>query len=204
MKRPLNRFRSTIRKALIAYFLAAQLAGCGRYGPPLPPEALSPKGIKELKTSADGSGLTMSWESPDTDRRAQELKSLDGYSVYRKEIKEKSDVVDPDVTYELVGSVVDTSVTERERLRDEAKAAGKLSHRVHVDKALTQFQFSDRGLTPGHTYVYKIIPTNQGGVEGEVKQLVKILFRGETSEISLLDNKQLEDELVLEDPTDES
>lgn len=165
------------------------LVGCGRYAPPLAPEALAPQAVEDLQTTAANDGIRFAWTSSRHDVRGKDLKSIDGYRIYRKEIVNKSDVVDPDVEYQLLTTVEDKHVEDLKVKREQAKKEGKISRRVSPDPALTKFDFLDSTLQTEHTYIYKFIPINQGGVEGGLpKKLIKVLFRGDQSEVTEIDN----------------
>ena len=48
---------------------------------------------------------------------------------------------------------------------------------------MMKFTFTDATPVNGKTYVYQIVPQNQGGVEGQVGQIVKVVFQGEKSPV---------------------
>lgn len=162
-------------------------SGCGRYGPPVPPEAVAPAQVETLKVSAVAEGVRFSWNSPQSDRRGESLKSLDGYRVYRKSIEKPSDVTDSNIEFTLLGTLEDTHLEALEQARAEARAAGRPAHRARVDAKLTTFEFLDKEVAPGSTYIYKVVPFNQGDVESEAFRLVRVLWRGDSSEISSVD-----------------
>ena len=176
-----------IRSWLAAGMFAVLLiAGCGKYASPRPPEDFSPAEVKELQVLPGLEGITFTWEAPDQDLRGKELKSIDGYRIYRKEIVKDSEILDTDVEYELLATVTDTHLEELERLREAAREAGKPTRRIKVDDTLIKFQFTDITVQAGKQYVYQLIPVNQGDVEGSYTKLVRVLFRGEASEITII------------------
>jgi hypothetical protein len=170
------------------------LAACGRFGPPLPPEALAPKAVEDLTAVARPQGVSFAWSAPDRDRRSRELKFIDGYRIQRKELSERGDETNPDVVFEDVGFVKDNHVEVREELRKEARAQGKVGRRIQAPKEATQFTFKDTKAEVGKTYMYQILPENQGGVKGVVNQIVKVAFRGDKSDVRILDSGELEEE----------
>ena len=167
------------------------LARCGRFAAPFPPEKIAPQAVNELVAQGTEKGILLTWRTPDNDRRDKPLRFMDGYSVYRKPIVNPKDVTDQDIEFELRGELVDKAVTDRQLRKDQAKELGGISRRVKLDPILSALRFEDGPLDRGKTYLYKIVPTNQGGVEGEVKQFVSITFRGLESDISLVSAKQL-------------
>jgi len=178
-----------IRKLAVIAILC--LVGCGRYGPPLAPEVLAPQAVSDLQTTAQVDGIHFAWSASNHDVRGRDLKSIDGYRIYRKEIVKKSDVVDPDVEYKLLTTIEDKHVIDLKKKQEGAKKEGKISRRVKADPTLTKFDYLDSDLQPEHTYVYKILPINQGGVEGgKPKKLVKVLYRKDQSEVSEIENSE--------------
>lgn len=174
-----------IRGAVL--FLAAAVCACGRMGMPLPPEDLSPQAVQDLTVVPGLEGVEFQWRAPQRDQRGRPLTEIDGYQIYRKSIARRSDILDPAVEFALVASIPDTHLEVLDELREQAKREGRISRKESVPEEITRFRFTDRALKPGQSYVYKIVPINQGGAEGEVLSLIKVDFRGETSEISLLE-----------------
>ncbi len=187
--------RKSLTPALALVILS--LTACGKYAPPIPPELLSPRSVESLEATADVEGVMFRWRSPETDLRSEELKTMDGYRIYRKELVKPAAVVDEEIPFDLIGGIPDTHVLIRDNLREEARKTGKPSHRVTVDSSLTKFEFRDTQAQSGATYLYKIVPYNQGDVEGETANLVKVAFRGDASHISLMPYSSLNDETFL-------
>ncbi|MDC0358178.1 hypothetical protein OAO01_05120 [Oligoflexia bacterium] len=170
-------------------------SACGRLGPPLPPEAFSPQAVQYLETFPELHAVRFAWESPGGDLRGQELESMDGYRIYRRELLKEADLVEDEDEFEIITSVEDKHVKVREELRDAAKLAGKPARNISAEPALKIFEYTDSDVQPGKTYLYKIVPFNQDDVEGQVLQLVRVLFRGESSEIAILEQDAFEDVL---------
>lgn len=164
------------------------LLGCGRYGPPLPPESLAPNEVENLEVLPATNSITFRWRAPENDIRGKELKSLDAYRIFRKEIESSSDILDDDIEELAVGTVPDLHIEERDRLREEARAANQPTHRISVPSELKEFEYQDQDLVPGKTYIYRVVPVNQGGVEGERWRVVQVIFRGEASVVTFLDD----------------
>ncbi len=162
--------------------------GCGRYAPPLTPELLAPRPVGDLLIKPLSDGINFSWSSPRSDARGKELKTMSGYRVYRKLIKEQSDIVNTKKQFEILAEVPDTHVAERERLRKEARASGKPGRRIEAPSELKKFQFVDNAVTTDTSYLYKIIPYNQDNVEGLGEQMILVRFSGESSEVSRIDS----------------
>lgn len=167
-------------------------AACGRFGPPVPPEQVAPSQVGTLKVSGSADGLAFHWEAPKSDQRGKDLKQIDGYRIYRKPIEKAADISNADIPFEIVTTVADTHLVALQKAQEEARKAGRPAHRAKIDSSLTTFDYVDKGLKPGMSYLYKVIPFNQGGVEGDSYQLVKVLWRGESTEVSSVDKSSLD------------
>lgn len=171
--------------------------GCGKYGPPVPPEALSPRPVQALTVSASAQGVKFTWSAPDSDQRGEELKSLDGYNVYRSEIDPLAAPADRNLAdYQLIGTINDTHLAILQSLREQAIASGKPTRKIKVDSALKNFEFLDNKVGAKKVYLYKVVPFNQGSVEGQFNQFVKVLYNAEGSEITFPKNFIEESEAV--------
>lgn len=169
---------------VIACVLGAGLiVGCGRYLPPIPPEDLAPSAVLELVVTPKDSAVEFAWIASDTDVRGKELKSSEGFSVERKELVNRGDETDPTIEFERIGYLEDGHVALREQLRTEARAAGKVGRSVKAPKESIAFKFTDSTPVKGTTYLYQIVPVNQNGVEGQVAELVKMVFQGASSTV---------------------
>lgn len=175
-----------------AVALCSLFLGCGRYLKPLPPEAFAPQAVRDLIVHADTNGVIFDWKSPELDRRGKELKTLDGYDIYRKVIENPADVVSRDVEPDKIASISDLSVATLTKTREEARAQGKIGRRIKADSALQSFTFTDATAEPGKEYLYTLIPINQGDVKGAPGVPIRVLFRGEASEISFVKGDLLE------------
>ncbi len=188
-----------MRKSLLILLAAITLGACGKYGPPLAPEALAPEQPQEMQVTADVDGVHFQWRASEDDRRGEELRSMDAYRVYRKRIVNRADIINEEIQFDLLTEIPDTHVQVLKDLREKAIEAGQISRRVKVEDTLTTFTYDDKTAEPGILYLYKIVPVNQGSVEGEVKQLVQILYRGDTSQIEYVKSSQFEEGVFAEE-----
>lgn len=167
------------------------IGACGRYGKPLYPELLAPDNVRNLTVVGVNEGVKFDWRAPLNDQRGKDLKSIEGYRIYRKPIVKPSDAVDPEVPFEVVTLVSDTHLEELDKARQALRKQGRVGRRAKIDPKLYDFEYVDAGLQAGKTYLYKVIPINQGGVESSAFQLVKVLWRGATSEVTEVDRRAL-------------
>ena len=181
-----NRRVSAVLIALAVVVVSA----CGRYRPPLQPELLAPDGVLDLLVQPAANAVSFSWMAADVDRRGKELKSSEGFIVERKELLARGDETDPSVPFDKIGFLKDRHVEVREKMREEARAAGKIGRTVKSPPEFTTFRFTDSTPAKGKTYVYQIVPVNQGGTRGKVDKLVKVVFQGEQSAVVMLASKE--------------
>ena len=182
----------TLSARLLVLTLLVVLTGCGRYRVPFTPDELAPKAIRDLKVTGEQDGILFTWYAPEIDRRGKELKSLEGYRIQRKELLRRGDETNTEVKFEDVGFVPDNHIELRDELRKKARAEGKIGRTVQAPAESTVFAFKDISPKEGRKYLYQIVPENQGGVEGVVQQLPKVLFRGTQSEITSISSTEIE------------
>lgn len=188
-----------MKRAIIAFVVL--VAGCGRYKPPLPPEMFAPKAVDPFVVTARPDGVQFAWTGSDEDRRGKELKFVDGYAIQRKTIEETGDETNPKISFDTIGFVKDTHVLKREELRKEARAEGRIGRTVEAPGEFMQFSYLDSTAQNGKTYLYQVVPQNQGGVDGVVRQVYRVIFKGTSSDITVLPSQDvLEDENKLDDP----
>ncbi|MEN9846949.1 MAG: hypothetical protein RIS36_2096 [Pseudomonadota bacterium] len=167
-------------------FGSSCVSGCGRYKAPLAPEMFAPKAVDALTVTCSESGVLLAWAAPDEDRRGKELKTIDGYAIQRKMIAQKGDETDPRVRFETIGFVRDQHVMVRENLRKEARAEGKIGRTIESPEQYTKFTFVDTTAAPSTTYMYQVVPRNQGGADGAVSQVARVTFKGSSSDIAMV------------------
>jgi len=189
---------------LIVFLL--MFAGCGKYGKPLPPEAYSPVAVRNLTASPLADGVQISWLAPQSDLRGKELKSMDGYRIYRQEVIANTaatasapSMADVGRQFTLITTIEDQHISKLLQLREQALASGKITRTVRVDPALTTFSYTDKGLNDGKAYNYKIVPVNQGGVEGSVRKVVQLAYKGLQSQIDVINA----DDIMAEEVADQ-
>ena len=170
-------------KNITLLILGLVLAACGRYGDPLAPEMYSPTEVKDLSVSADSLGVRFEWTAPKKDQRGEELKQIDGYVIYRKQVNDFARVLEDQGKFEKLAFLPDTHIIERDRLRAEARASGKVARRIEADPEKMKFTYQDTQVQPGNNYLYKIVPVSDGDVEGLVKNYIKLRFVGAGSNI---------------------
>jgi hypothetical protein len=175
-----------LKRGAMALVVVSVAMGCGRYKVPVPPEMVAPKPVDALTATATESGVVFAWTAPDEDQRGKELKSIEGYSIERKVIAEKGDETNPKVRFEPIGFVKDSHVEIRESLRTAARKEGKIGRTIEAPEENTKFTFVDSKTERDKTYMYQIVPQNQGGTDGGVREFVRVTFKGAASDVSMV------------------
>ena len=177
-----------IRRALLLSVIL--ITACGKYLPPIEPEETAPAPLTFATQRLENGTLYLTWNAPTKQLRGKELKLLDGYLVYRKEILNDPRLPYDDIAYELLATIPDSSIAAREEARKAAREEGKIGRRIMVPDDKKTVQYSDNSIVDGKTYLYKVVPYNQGDVEGDADQLVRLRYFGDKSEIALIDNPE--------------
>ncbi|MCO6429540.1 MAG: hypothetical protein J5J00_01675 [Deltaproteobacteria bacterium] len=185
-------------RSLLLFVICPWVTACGKFAPPIPPEYVAPRAVKELQVATDVNGVNFSWQAPDLEVQGKPLRFIDGYQIVRKEMERKEQLLDDDIEYQKIASIDDTHLVELDKLKEVAIAENRPTRRVSVPAEMKQFQYSDKNVQPGKLYAYKIIPVNQGGVEGEVENIIRVNFRGDASEITFIQESDFEEEIFLD------
>jgi hypothetical protein len=133
------------KSVLLLFITALFLASCGLKAPPLPPEAVVPERISDLKVKMIEGGVTLKWTIPTTNTDGTALTDLVGFKVLRKDVADK-DVDCPPCTGEF-NEIADFTIA----------VPGKA---VIADGAVL---FSDTSLSPFVTYTYTVVAYNSTG-----------------------------------------
>ena len=178
---------STITLLLTAVILSS----CGRYGPPLAPEVLAPETVRDLKVVAGINSVDFEWATPLYDRRGEDLESIDGYLLQRKEVDESGDLIDDSDSFVTLLRLQDRSLKDLTQRKKQAREEGQLTRRVKPEVELQQFAASDTTVENGVNYVYRIVPINQNDVEGQIGNYTQVLFNGTESLVSIISESEL-------------
>lgn len=144
-------------------FIALTLLACGRYSKPIAPEYAAPKAITLIDSKFESGNLTLKWQGPDRDIRGKDLRSLDAYLIYRRTGADKE--------FELLGEVADTHLKKLQEARAQLKLEGKSGKQARVENV---YEYTDRELREGTSYIYKIVAVNQRKTHGQVLELYQL------------------------------
>lgn len=181
-----------IRRWVCGAFIAAGMLGlgCGKYAPPIVPELVAPSAVEELEVTPQAASVLLSWTASDRDVRGKELRMSESIIVERATVD--TEKIEPDVDYEFrtLVTLKDSHVSERDQLRKEARGQGKIGRRIEAPRSLMTFSYEDSEVQRDAVYVYQVVPLNQGGVRGEVREQVKVVFQGLESSVARLVSKE--------------
>ena len=129
----------------------AALAGCGRPGPPLPPERVSPQPATDLRGIALDRAVELAWTMPTRRADNARLRDLVAMHVFRAE---DDGAGDPKSALVSKGRVAGYTEVATVRLIDPAPAVINSARVTLVDRAT---------LTPGRRYTYVVLAEDARG-----------------------------------------
>lgn len=129
--------------------------GCGKKGPPKPPERRSPQAVKDLSYAIDNQIVELSWTVQGSDDRS--ASSPAGYKVFRSKLSAK----EPNCEKCPIrfGEIGDVAIQMK---------------RSETSKP-TRMRFTEV-LEPGYRYIYKVIIYDEDGKGSEDSNFVKFEY----------------------------
>lgn len=170
-----------MKSRVLIYALIVTLAACGRSLPPLPPELLAPAEVQYIEVIPAAESVTLRWRAPQNDVRGEDLKSIEGYEVLRAVATDEADRPSSLDDFVQIGFVEDLHLLQLDALRAEARAERRPLRKVKLPDEATLFSFTDEDLERDRSYTYLLIPRNQGGTQGAIRQQIRLRFNGEES-----------------------
>lgn len=158
----MNAAPSRIASTLLIAFLLTSLAACGKRGAPLPPENLSPASVRDFRAQGVLNGVRVSWIPPAQKVAGEVLDDLDGFVLRRAFVSE--------------GRRGRFQIIARIRYETEKGKTG-LGERL---------EYVDRDIAPGERYDYRLQAYNKDGYEGSKGNMLRVLFKGRSSEVESL------------------
>lgn len=189
---------------LFIFLVLFSFVSCGKYAPPIPPEALAPKGVYNIQAIPYRKGVVLKWTGDTDDRRSKELKTMNGYYIERvcfddnnlgslKNDRENSKELD----YKVIAVVNDNQIKIRESLKEDARKKGLSARRVRVPSEKLNFNYVDETIKENALCYYKITPFNQGNVRGGESAPIKVKFNGEDSFVMVTSKKDVQTQNVV-------
>jgi hypothetical protein len=121
-------------------------AGCGKKGPPRPPQRRSPPAVKDLSYAVDNQSVELRWTVQGADDRS--ASSPVGYNVFRSKLSaEESNCEKCPIRFVKIGDVP-----------IQMKGSGKSKP--------TRMRFAEV-LEPGYRYIYKVIAYDEDGTRSK-------------------------------------
>jgi predicted small lipoprotein YifL len=132
-------------KIFFALVIITLLAGCGKKGMLISPEALIPAPINDLLAAQKGMRFQLSWSPPSQDEGGRALKDLTGFRLFKREVlPPDEDCESCTDAYQLLKTV------DLEYLQDVRQVGGRLF-------------LSDTDVIAQKTYQYKIVSFRKDG-----------------------------------------
>jgi len=123
----------------------ALLAGCGKKGALIPPEALVPATVQDLRVQQQGADFRITWQAPTKEQGGRPLRDLAGFRLQRRDVlPDGSDCAACPDAWQLL-TAVDLD------LPGETRQSG------------STFIYLDRALSPGNTSQYKLLALSRSG-----------------------------------------
>ena len=139
--------RSIMWKMVMTTMLVLSLAGCGKKGALIPPEALVPAPIADLKVEQQGERFVVSWSRPARQEGGGTLRDLAGFRLFRREVLPPGeDCEECPTAYRLVTSV-------------------DLEYPKEVAVFGEYFYFFDGDLAAGKSYRYQVVSGKKDGTQ---------------------------------------
>ncbi len=138
-----------MKKSLLV-FVVLILAGCGRKGPLMAPEALAPAPIGDLRVEQKGAQFQVSWSRPAEELGGRPLRDLARFQLFRREVLPPGEDCEecPDA-YRLLKSV------DLEFLQGVAMVGPR-------------YIYADSDLAEGKTYRYKAVSLKRDGTTSRI------------------------------------
>ena len=134
-----------MRRFLFLLCISVTLAGCGKKGPLVPPEALLPASIADLRVEQKGEQFLVSWSRPLKQEGGGALKDLAGFRLFKREVLPPGeDCEECPTAYRLVISV-------------------DLEYPRGVAVLGNRYLFIDDDLAAGKAYRYKVLSVKKDG-----------------------------------------
>jgi hypothetical protein len=123
------------------------VAGCGKRGALIPPEALVPAPVKDLAVAQKGARFQVSWSAPGKDVAGRTLRDLAGFELFRRLVLPPAeDCEDCPTAYQQMVRV-------------------DLSYLQGVRRTGNLFLYDDSDLTSGKIYQYKVRSFSKEGAQ---------------------------------------
>jgi len=132
-----------VAAAVIALFIA----GCGVKSLPLPPDAVRPEQIIDLRAVPVGRGIQITWSRPQNYAGGQQMRDLGSFTILR---------ADGDEAYQ---PLVQIPITDRERFA-----------------VATTFSYFDDTVKKGQSYRYQVISSTTDGYDSLPSNEAEIIF----------------------------
>lgn len=134
-----------MKRALCLILALLALSACGRKGPLMPPEALVPAAVQDLKVQQSGDAFRITWSAPGKEKGGRPLRDLAGFRLTKRIILgDGTDCAACDESWKLLAAVD----------ADKPGAGGRSGGR---------FISFDRDVPAGQTSQYRLLVLSKSG-----------------------------------------
>jgi predicted small lipoprotein YifL len=134
-----------LHKVILAIVVGALCAGCGKKGPLIPPEALVPAAVTDLRIEQRGGEFRLSWSAPDKEEGGLPLRDLSGFRLARREVLPPGQDCAACLDSWRLLSAIDLAYLQ------EVRRSGR------------RFYYTDLELRPAISYQYQVTSVNRAG-----------------------------------------
>ncbi len=144
-----------MKRVWLIVLITILLAGCGRRGALVPPDALVPAAVSDLTVAQQGRNFLVSWSIPGKEEGGAPLKGLAGFQLFRREVLPLAeDCEECPTAYRLI-KAVDLDFPQGV-LRDDRRII-----------------YLDSDLTLDTTYQYKVLALKKDGSSSKISNRVR-------------------------------
>ena len=134
-----------MRKITLILLLSIALAGCGKKGMLIPPEALVPAPVSDLRVEQRGWEFRLSWRAPTKEEAGRPLRDLAGFRLSRRDLQQAGQTCPScDESWQLLQAV-------------------DLAYLQNVRQVGGRYFYTDPALRPDHTYQYQVVSVSRSG-----------------------------------------
>ena len=145
----------TVLTVILGLVFVLNLGGCGYKTPPLPPEAVVPQAITDLRATITDAGLLLEWSYPRRTIRGRNLARIDNFELYRAEVPLDQVCADCPLPFGRPLIIAGGELDPKE---------GRTGHYDYTN------------LRPGHTYSFKILARTSWWAAGHDSNIISITW----------------------------
>ncbi|MCI5221332.1 MAG: hypothetical protein D3924_01275, partial [Candidatus Electrothrix sp. AR4] len=170
MKMFLMRRGSFFYSLLLGLFLMTGLSGCGYKGMPVPPQALIPESINDLRYELTDQGVILHWSYPTRTVSGENITEIDSFLLYRAEVPTGAYCATCPVPFAKPIKLPGGTISEQEGSKTDNYEVTPLrpAHKYFFKIRSRTGWLTPSGDSNQVTFTWETPPTAPGGVVAEV------------------------------------